>query len=196
MEIFEALLAGYLEHQIGVSEGFLSAALSESLKENLLILDNKRFLLEAGTGNAAITTHNKQVRGDSIYWLDKSHNDPFENEFFLRIDAFVKFLNQSCYAGITGYEFHYTLYEAGSFYIRHLDQFKNNPGRAFSMISYLNADWQEKDGGELMVYEPGCNRKFSPTQGKTVFFKSDELEHEVLLTNKRRLSITGWLKRG
>ena len=30
--------------------------------------------------------------------------------------------------------------------------------------------------------------------GKTVFFKSSELAHEVLLTNKARMSITGWLK--
>jgi SM-20-related protein len=29
-----------------------------------------------------------------------------------------------------------------------------------------------------------------------VFFKSDELLHEVLLTNERRMSVTGWLKRG
>ncbi len=33
-----------------------------------------------------------------------------------------------------------------------------------------------------------------PTQGKAVFFKSNELEHEVLLTNQTRISITGWLK--
>jgi SM-20-related protein len=30
--------------------------------------------------------------------------------------------------------------------------------------------------------------------GKGVFFKSGELEHEVLLANKMRMSITGWLK--
>jgi SM-20-related protein len=30
--------------------------------------------------------------------------------------------------------------------------------------------------------------------GKSVFFKSSELVHEVLTTNKPRMSITGWLK--
>ena len=64
------------------------------------------------------------------------------------------------------------------------------------MISYLNADWKKKDGGELIVYEDKNNHTINPTQGKTVFFKSDELLHEVLTTNEKRMSITGWLKRG
>lgn len=63
------------------------------------------------------------------------------------------------------------------------------------MISYLNADWETKDGGELQIYQTDNNQTISPTQGKTVFFKSNELEHEVLVTNERRMSVTGWLKR-
>jgi SM-20-related protein len=47
-------------------------------------------------------------------------------------------MNETCYAGITGYEFHYAFYEEGSFYKRHVDQFQNNQGREFSMITYLN----------------------------------------------------------
>ena len=195
MESFEQLIAGYLEHQVGISDTFLSASLSQSLKENLLALHTKKFLQDAGTGNSTVALQDKKVRGDSIYWLDKSHNDPFENAFFLRIDAFIAYLNESCYAGITGYEFHYTLYESGSFYVKHLDQFKNHPGRAFSMISYLNSDWKTADGGELLIHQNGNDRKISPNAGKTVFFRSDELEHEVLVTNERRMSVTGWLKR-
>jgi len=195
MESFEQLIAGYLEHQVGISDTFLSASLSQSLKENLLALHTKQLLQNAGTGNANVALQDKKIRGDSIYWLDKSHNDPFENAFFVRIDAFIAYLNESCYAGITGYEFHYTLYEAGSFYVKHLDQFKNHPGRAFSMISYLNSDWKIADGGELLIHQIGNDRKISPNAGRTVFFRSDELEHEVLVTNERRMSVTGWLKR-
>jgi SM-20-related protein len=33
-------------------------------------------------------------------------------------------------------------------------------------------------------------------EGIVVFFKSSELEDEVLLTNIRRMSITGWLNVG
>jgi SM-20-related protein len=191
---FETLIAGFMEHNVGISEHFLSDALSAHLKSNLLALYGKDLLLAAGTGNAGKLVHNEAVRSDSIYWLDSSHNDAYENEFFTRIEGFIRYLNQTCYAGITGYEFHYSMYEAGSFYKKHLDQFKNNPGRKYSMISYLNEDWQERDGGQLLIHQEGNNREIEPRQGKTVFFKSDELVHEVLVTNQRRMSITGWLK--
>ncbi len=192
---FETLIASYIENKVGISEHFLSDELANHLKENLLALNHNNLLLTAGTGNAEKLTHNTLVRSDVIYWLDKKHNNPYENEFFVQIEAFIDYLNRSCYAGITGYEFHYTLYEAGSFYSKHIDQFQDNSSRQFSMISYLNNNWEEKDGGELLIHQTNNNQKISPTQGKTVFFKSNELEHEVLVTQERRMSVTGWLKR-
>jgi SM-20-related protein len=107
------------------------------------------------------------------------------------MDSFVSHLNSSCYAGITGYEFHYTLYEKGSFYKRHIDNFQQNGTRAFSMIMYLNA---EVNGGSLRIYQDDSFQDISPNSGKSVFFKSDQLEHEVLITHLPRMSITGWLK--
>ncbi len=192
---FETLIASYIENKVGISEHFLSDELANHLKENLLSLNHNNLLLTAGTGNAEKLTHNTLVRSDVIYWLDKKHNNPHENAFFVQIEAFIDYLNTSCYAGITGYEFHYTLYEAGSFYSKHIDQFKDNSSRQFSMISYLNNNWSAKDGGELLIHQLNNNQKISPTQGKTVFFKSNELEHEVLVTQERRMSVTGWLKR-
>jgi SM-20-related protein len=88
------------------------------------------------------------------------------------------------------------LFETGDFYRKHLDQFKDDSHRQFSMVSYLNSDWKTTDGGELLIHQTNNNQKIAPTQGKTVFFKSNELEHEVLVTNERRMSVTGWLKRG
>ena len=62
------------------------------------------------------------------------------------------------------------------------------------MIMYLNAGWKKEDGGELCIYHPDCDQHIAPENGTTVFFKSSELAHEVLVTNKPRMSITGWLK--
>jgi Rps23 Pro-64 3,4-dihydroxylase Tpa1-like proline 4-hydroxylase len=191
---FETLIASYIENKVGIAQHFLSDQLANSLKQNLLSLQQQSLLLSAGTGNAEQVSYDTAVRSDSIYWLDKKNNNPFENQFFIQIEAFIKYLNQSCYTGITGYEFHYALYEKGDFYLKHLDQFKNNPSRKYSMITYLNANWQESDGGELLIHQLGANQKIAPTQGKTVLFKSDELVHEVLLTQNTRMSITGWLK--
>ena len=196
MEIaFETLIASYLEDNIGIVTEFISDDLAQHLRQNLVKLENQKLLLAAGTGNETKFVRNKKVRSDVIYWLDKSHNNVYETAFLIHIEAFIQYLNESCYAGITGYEFHYSLYEIGSFYQKHVDQFQDNSSRAFSMICYLNENWKVEDGGELRIHQLNSNQHISPTQGKTVFFKSDELEHEVLITNKRRMSVTGWLKR-
>jgi Rps23 Pro-64 3,4-dihydroxylase Tpa1-like proline 4-hydroxylase len=191
---FEDLIATYIENKVGISEDFLSTTLADNLKQNLILLNQQSLLKSAGIGNAEKLSYDGAIRSDSIYWLDKKNNNVFENEFFTHIEAFILYLNTSCFAGITSYEFHYSLYESGDFYLKHLDQFKNNPGRKYSMISYLNANWENCDGGELVIHQLDNVQKISPTQGKTVFFKSDELIHEVLVTQKTRMSITGWLK--
>ena len=190
---FDTLIDSFIENKVGVAENFLSVALAAHLKENLVLLFAKKMLQHAGTGNDPLATHDKKVRSDMIYWLDRKHNDPFENEFFDLVDKFVSYLNSTCYTGITGYEFHYALYEKGSFYKKHIDQFRNNAGRQFSMITYLNVDWKPADGGELCIHQNGHEQNISPDSGKGVFFKSSETEHEVLLSNKARMSITGWL---
>ena len=195
MEVdFEHLVAGYIENEIGISEHFLSDGLSEHLASNLLLLYEDNEFAQAGIGNDGFLQYSQLIRKDKIYWLDKNHNDPYENLFFEKMDAFVDYLNATCFVNIQSYEFHYSLYEPNDFYARHIDQFKDNASRQYSMVSYLNPNWQEKDGGELLVYQSGSSQKIAPAQGKTVFFKSSVLEHEVLITNKRRMSIAGWLK--
>jgi SM-20-related protein len=62
------------------------------------------------------------------------------------------------------------------------------------MILYLNDQWQEQDGGELCIHHEQNIQLITPINGRSVFFKSNELRHEVLLTYKPRMSITGWLK--
>jgi SM-20-related protein len=191
--IFDELIDSYLATNVGTVKNFLSNALSAHLADNIIALYAGNKLLSAGTGNDRLVVHDKLVRNDKIYWLDRSHNDSYENDFFDLMDRFVSHLNKSCYAGITGYEFHYTLYEKGSFYKRHLDNFKHNGSRAFSMIMYLNS---EVDGGALRIYQDAGSQDISPNAGKSVFFKSNQLEHEVLVTQLPRMSITGWLKVG
>ena len=123
---FEILIASFIENKVGISANFLKNSLAENLKINLLSLLEQKLMFAAGTGNAEKLIQNNSVRGDSIYWLDRKHDNEFENEFFDHIEDFIRYLNHSCYAGITGYEFHYSLYEIGSYYKKHLDQFQNN----------------------------------------------------------------------
>lgn len=192
--LFDKLIDSYLENKVGVTENFLSESLAQHLKDNLLALFSKNQMKVAGTGNNKKLIYNRQVRSDVIYWLDRKNGDQYENQFFDLIDQFVAYLNRTCYTGITGYEFHYAMYEKGSFYKKHIDQFLDNKGRAFSIIMYLNENWQVGDGGELCIYLATGSQIIAPVNGKCVFFKSSELEHEVLLSHKPRMSITGWLK--
>ena len=191
---FDILIDSFIDTQVGVSDNFLGEALGQHLKDNLLALFAGHLLKQASIGNDTLAVQNKSVRGDKIYWLDRLHNNIYENKFFDLMDQFVLYLNRTCFTGITGYEFHYTLYEKGTFYKKHIDQFQNNSSRQYSMIMYLNAGWIESDGGELCIHHADGIQKISPVSGKSVFFKSSELEHEVLTTNKARMSITGWLK--
>ncbi len=194
--IFNCLIDSYIADKVGLAQDFLTLPLAARLKENLRALYSENLLKAAGIGNDALLTQNQLVRSDKIYWLDPGHQDPGEDDFFALMDIFVRHLNSTCYTGITGYEFHYALYESGSFYKRHLDQFRSDKSRAFSMIMYLNADWVKNDGGELCIYHEDHVQTIEPLNGACVFFKSSELEHEVLITNQPRLSITGWLKVG
>ena len=194
LKIFDTLIDSFIADEVGIAENFLSKSLAAHLQENLKTLYQNQLLLHAGTGNEPLTLHDRAVRSDKIYWLDSAHHDRYEDDFFKKIDHFVSYLNTTCYTGITGYEFHYALYEKGSFYKKHLDQFRSNESRKYSMILYLNADWQQGDGGELCIHHESCLQNIIPTMGKSVFFKSSEILHEVLLSNKPRMSITGWLK--
>ena len=134
---FEDLIVSLIANNIGESNNLLSANLSKHLKLNLLKLYDSKSLRPAGIGNLEILNYNKFIRIDTIYCLDKNHNDLYENAYFKIIEDFIRYLNMTCYTGISDYEFHYSLYEVGSFYKKHIDQFQNDGNRQYSVISYL-----------------------------------------------------------
>ena len=191
---FDLLIDTYLENKIGIDVDFLTAELSAGLQQNILQLQKDDLMTFAGVGNEKVMDTKQQMRGDKIYWMDKSHDNIFEQQFLNHIEEFIERLNSTCYTGINGYEFHYAVYGQGSGYKRHKDQFKNDGNRKFSLINYLNNNWTEEDGGQLMVYQNGAPQKIQPQSQTAVFFKSDEMEHEVTTANRSRMSITGWLK--
>ena len=193
-EQFDILIDSYLSDHVGIAPAFLNQKLSTELQENIIQLQKKEMMTAAGIGNEEVKDANQKMRTDKIYWLDKKHNNKFENEFLQHAENFIERLNSTCYAGINAYEFHYAVYEEGSFYRRHKDQFKNNDSRKFSLISYLNENWVAADGGQLQIYQNDTMKQIEPRSQTAVLFKSDETEHEVIKANRSRMSITGWLK--
>lgn len=196
-ETYESLIEGLLNQGFGVRHNLLDETTIVALRTNLLAYYAAGEMYPAGIGRKFDFQQNAEVRGDVIKWIEKDSTDPAELILMDKIRLFVEYLNRTCYTGINDFEFHYAFYKPGSFYKRHLDQFKSDRGRLFSMVTYLNDGWQESDGGNLSIYlNSGLKQDIYPIAGRTVFFKSDETEHEVHAAPDRfRLSIAGWLKR-
>jgi len=191
---FDVLIDSYLQDKIGIATRFLNENLSIGLQQNILQLQKDELMTVAGIGNEKVKDAGQKMRGDKIYWMDKNNSNIYEQEFLRLIEDFITHLNSTCYTGINAYEFHYAVYEEGSFYKRHKDQFKNDSNRKYSLINYLNENWLDENGGQLMVYQNESVQKILPESQTAVFFKSDEMEHEVTKANRPRMSITGWLK--
>jgi SM-20-related protein len=193
---FESLIEGLLNNQYGFCEQFLSPEVISGLRNNLFHYLEAGEMHPAGVGKRFDFQKNALVRGDLIKWIDEQTTNEFERLFLAKIQRFINYLNQTCYTAINAFEFHYANYEVNSFYKRHLDQFKSEKGRKFSFIIYLNKDWEVADGGKLSLY---INQHkiddVYPLENRGVFFKSDELEHEVHPSfTRNRISIAGWLK--
>lgn len=191
-EIYEKMIQGLLKKGFGYVDNWLSLDESKGLRDELLQRFNDDTFKTAAIGNRFNEIKETSIRNDKILWLDKNSSNLFEQRFFSLIADFSAYLNRTCYAGISTYEFHYTVYESGAFYKRHSDQFNNDDCRKFSFVLYLNENRQKEDGGELMIYADETTT-IIPHFGRVVFFSS-ELEHEVLLNHAQRLSITGWLR--
>lgn len=147
---------------------------------------------KAGIGTSGDFTVINDLRGDFIYWLERSRDKEL-NVAFDVVEELVFVLNRYCYLSLSGYEFHLAHYPAGAGYQRHLDQFKGRNNRMISCVLYLNKDWVPEQGGELKIYLPEGELLVEPLAGRMVLFKSAEIEHEVMATTANRYSLTGWL---
>lgn len=191
--LFEELVQGLVEEGYGSTDGLFEPELIEGLRQNLLRRLEAGAMHPAGVGKHFTYQRNLQVRGDLISWLDEHPTDPFERRFLERVEAFVAYLNRTCFTALNGWEFHYARYDTGSFYKRHLDQFRHDRGRRFSLVTYLNPDWSPEDEGQLLLYLPQRTVELLPEAGQVVFFRADQVEHEVRPARRPRLSIAGWL---
>jgi len=195
-EQFESLIQGLIEKGFGQCDLFLEAKVIAGLREELLRQREAGNMHSARIGRKFDLQRKTLIRGDVIHWIDRASTHPLERILLDKVDRFIAYLNHTCFTGINDYEFHYAYYERNSFYKRHLDQFQSDRGRKFSLVLYLNENWEAFDGGQLTLYLPGeLELKIDPVGGRLVFFRSDEIEHEVSPSLLRfRLSIAGWLK--
>lgn len=191
--VFDSIADDLAEHGYAVADQFLS---QQEVNAILSLDEFKTGLAEfkkAGIGKQQERQINEAIRGDYIKWLDKNSSAAPVKLYLDRLNKMIDYLNQSLFLSMKDYEVHMTIYPAGSYYKRHLDQFKKDDHRKLSVICYLNNDWTEENGGQLRVYLPDGQKDFLPLAGRLVCFRSDKIEHEVLVANRERLSLTGWI---
>jgi len=181
------------ENDFIVIDNFLAKTELDQIQALFQELIDKDDLKKAGIGSFDHQIVN-EVRGDFIHWIDEKEDHKLDF-FFERTNELVELLNRYCYLGIKSQEFHFALYPSGSYYEKHLDQFHEQKNRMISVIFYLNENWQNTDGGELKIYQSTGDIAIAPIANRLVLFKSDVIEHEVLVTKVPRKSITGWLLR-
>ncbi len=193
---FEHLIQGLIDNEYGCCDDFIVASTAAGLRANIQSLCDSGNMNPSGMGNDLDVRKDKDFRGDKINWIGNQSKDQFELIYLGKIQKFINYLNKTCFTSINHFESHYSIYESRSFYKRHLDQFKSEKGRKYSIVLYLNLDWKEEDGGILSLYPKGGEQiDISPLGGRMVFFRSDEMEHEVHASFTRdRRSIAGWLK--
>lgn len=180
---------GYLVLQQALDEKLIAALVTRCHAD-----DNSRFK-NAHIGRGADKQQLSSLRGDAICWLEET--DDTDRAFLAQMEDLRAGLNQRLFLGLFDYECHYAIYAAGTGYAKHLDVLQGKKNRILSTVLYLNADWQEGDGGELDVYDTHGTTLIATVQprlGTLIIFLSETFPHAVRLSNTTRRSIAGWFR--
>ncbi|MDD5036205.1 MAG: 2OG-Fe(II) oxygenase [Methylococcaceae bacterium] len=150
-------------------------------------------LSRAGVGRGQDHRLLEAIRSDAIRWLSASH--PVESAYLAWMERLRLGLNRRLFLGLFDYECHFAVYEAGAYYRKHLDAFQGGKNRVLTTVFYLNPQWSEDDGGELLIYPDQGDEpleRVMPEFGKLVIFLSDRFPHEVSVSRRKRFSLAGW----
>jgi SM-20-related protein len=188
----DLILDDLVEHGFAIVPQFLDKA-----NVNILAaaMQERRALFHpAGVGRKAGHAVVEQIRGDDICWIEPS--DPIAANVLNQLNELKQSLNAALYLGLDELECHFAAYPKGSFYARHLDQHRGEDSRVVTIVLYLNPEWGEQDGGELRLYlDETRHLDVLPEGGTLAIFLSNRFEHEVLIGQRERLSLTGWFRR-
>jgi SM-20-related protein len=146
----------------------------------------------AAVGRGPQAQRNHFVRRDRIHWLDE--RNPTLAPWRAWIESLRIYLNRRLYLGLLSFESHLAHYRPGDFYRTHVDAFRGEANRILSLVCYLNEEWTEGDGGELVLYSQLGPVVVKPIHRTLVLFLSEEIPHEVKPARRDRFSVTGWFR--
>jgi SM-20-related protein len=179
---------------ISVRDEFIDASRRRALLDCLAARRARGEFGAARVGNPANLERRESIRGDFTCWIE-APLFPAEQMLLDDLERLRQELNLECLLGLLELELHYAVYPPGAGYSRHLDQPQGRTQRKLSMVLYLNEDWQPGAGGALRMFDGAAShRDIDPIGGRLVCFMTAEREHEVLLAQRERLSISGWFR--
>jgi SM-20-related protein len=181
-----------------VTPNFFSDHLISALAEESWELWRNEAFRHARVGYEENRQLRTEVRTDRVLWLENAQLTPAQQSYFDALEQLRLEINRMLFLGLFEFEGHLTVYPSGSYYRKHLDQFRGVKHRVVSCILYLNSNWGETDGGQLRIYlsenEAENYVDVLPCGGTLVSFLSEKFYHEVLPAQRDRLSLTGWFK--
>jgi len=193
--LFAAIAADLAIRGYSVQLGALPAVLGSDLARHLDGMPADEFK-QARIGRHSQRMRDEQIRSDAICWITKGYQAG--DDWLQWVAKMQLALNRQLFLGLFSFESHFAHYAAGGFYRRHLDAFRGQADRVLSVIVYLNPDWVEEDGGQLTLFsnnnEDAERIVVDPQFGTVVLFLSEDVPHEVLMTQCDRYSIAGWFR--
>jgi len=204
--LFESIAQGIESTGYVILPAALPESICTSLINHLAIIEQDRFHA-AGVGRGTAQTRNKFVRRDQIFWIEEQ--DSASGPWLDWSARLRLYLNRRLFLGLFSFESHFSVYQSGDFYRRHVDAFKGESNRVLSLVVYLNKGWEPDQGGELKLYLPHSQSegttlddevfdpaaiKIAPAYGTIVLFLSEEFPHEVLPTTRDRYAVAGWFR--
>ncbi len=194
-EVHQLTLDQLALHGWSQQNAFLSPSLTLALAAECRQHAKAGALLPAGTGRAAGHALQPALRGDRMRWLEPGQSSACDSYLSI-MDTLRVALNRDFFLGLDNFESHFAAYAPGARYGRHIDRFRDDDLRTISVVVYLNAEWEEEDGGALRLHPEGLpQHDISPDGSRLVLFLSADMAHEVLPATRDRISLAGWFRR-
>ncbi|WP_163933690.1 2OG-Fe(II) oxygenase [Paraferrimonas sp. SM1919] len=193
-ELFNYIADALYKEGYCVVKNAIPSAMANALEGYVQELTDSQFHT-ARIGRDQQQISNDAIRRDSIYWINGAND--IEQQWLAWCEKLQLHLNRSLMLGLYSFESQIAKYEIGDFYKRHVDAFKGQKNRVLTLVTYLNRDWLEQDGGHLVIYQDDndtVGTHILPELGTLVIFLSEQFPHEVSAANRQRHSIAGWFR--
>ena len=145
---------------------YYETALIHDLNQDLSAYRTADALSPAGIGRGGDFKIDDTVRNDKTHWLTRETEA--QTRFLDIMESLRSAMNRRLFLGLFEFEAHFALYEPGGFYQKHKDSFTGAANRILTTVTYLNENWQDEDGGYLIIHAPETEREIARIKPEAV----------------------------